>query len=280
MGRNNTSKKPEKNPTTMPTQRVGSRVGKKTFVKKPKSLLEIIPKTGGRDSSGKISVRHIGGRHKRFYRKVDFKRNKFGIDAKVASIEYDPNRSSSIALLYYVDGEKRFILAPNGLEIGDKIISGEKVDIKPGNTMPLKNIPVGLQIHNIELTPGKGGQIIRSAGSYATLAAKEGKYAHIRLPSGELRKVPLDSLATIGQISNLDWRNRSFGKAGRKRHIGVRPTVRGLAMSPRDHPHGGGEGRSGIGMSSPKSPTGKKTLGKKTRKAKSSDKLIIERRKK
>lgn len=273
MARNDTSKKSDKNLTA-------DKAGKKAFVKKAKSLFEIIPKTGGRDSSGKISVRHIGGRHKRFYRKVDFKRDKFGIGAKVASIEYDPNRSSSIALLYYVDGEKRFILAPDGLEVGNKVISGEKVDIKPGNTMPLKNIPVGLQIHNVELTPGKGGQIIRSAGSYATLAAKEGKYAHIRLPSGELRKVPLDSLATIGQISNLDWRNRSFGKAGRKRHIGIRPTVRGVAMSPRDHPHGGGEGRSGIGMSSPKSPTGKKTLGKKTRKAKSSDKLIIERRKK
>jgi large subunit ribosomal protein L2 len=253
---------------------------KKTLPKKAKFLMEMISKTGGRDSSGKISVRHIGGRHKRFYRKVDFKRDKFEIEAKVAAIEYDPNRSANIALLHYVDGEKRYILAPAELKVDDRVVSGEKAEIKPGNAIPLKNIPVGLQVHNVELIPGKGGQIARGAGGFATISAKEGSYAHIKLPSGELRKVSLDSMATIGQLSNVDWKNVQLGKAGKSRHFGVRPTVRGLAMSPRDHPHGGGEGRSGIGMSSPKSPTGKKTLGKKTRKAKHSDKLIIERRKK
>ena len=247
--------------------------------KSVKSLLEILPKTGGRGSSGRISVRHIGGRHKRFYRKIDFKRNKFGIEANVASIEYDPNRNSKIALLHYIDGEKRYILAPEQLKVGDKIVSGEKVEVKPGNSMPLKNIPLGVQIHNIELVPGKGGQIARSAGTAATVSAKEGKYAHIKMPSRELRKILINSLATIGQIGNLDAKNTVSGKAGRSRHLGIRTTVRGVAMSPRDHPHGGGEGRSGIGMSSPKSPTGKKTLGKKTRKAKPSSRLIIERRK-
>ncbi|HEX7456279.1 MAG TPA: 50S ribosomal protein L2 [Candidatus Nanoarchaeia archaeon] len=252
---------------------------KSTVTKPVRSLLGVLPKSGGRDHKGQISVRHIGGRHKRIYRKVDFKRNKFGISAKVAAIEYDPNRSANIALLYYIDGEKRYILAPEDLRVGDRVVSGEKVDVKSGNTMPLKNIPVGLQIHNIELIPGRGAQIVRSAGAAATLSAKEGKYAHLRLPSGELRKVSLDNLATIGQIGNLELKNVVRGKAGRSRYLGVRPTVRGLAMSPRDHPHGGGEGRSGIGMPSPKSPTGKKTLGKRTRKPKPSDKLILERRK-
>ncbi len=245
-----------------------------------KNLKEILVKTGGRDSQGKISTRHIGGRHKRFWRKVDFRRDKFGIEAKVASIDYDPNRSANIALLNYVDGEKRYILSPEGLEVGDKLISDKKAEVKPGNTMPLKSIPVGIQVHNIEMVPGKGGQLARSAGVFAILAAKEGKWAHLRFPSGELRKISTESLATVGQLSNLDWKNRTLKKAGQKRHIGVRPTVRGVAMSPRDHPHGGGEGRSGIGMSSPKSPWGKKTLGKKTRKAKPSDKMILERRKK
>lgn len=253
---------------------------KKVVATKPvKSLMEILPKSGGRGSRGQISVRHIGGRAKRLYRKIDFKRNKFGIEAVVAAIEYDPNRSANVALLHYLDGEKRYILAPVGLEVGEKVVSGESVEVRLGNAIPLKNIPVGVQVHNVELTPGRGGQIARSAGGSATLAAKEGKFAHLRMPSGELRRVPSNSLATVGQISNPDWKNVHFGKAGRIRHMGIRPTVRGVAMSPRDHPHGGGEGRSGIGMSSPKSPTGKKTLGKKTRRPKYSDKFIMERRK-
>ncbi len=253
---------------------------KKTKLVKPvKPLLKFLRRTGGRDSKGQVSVRHIGGRHKRLYRRIDFRRDKFGIEARVASIEYDPNRNANIVQLHYADGEKRYILSPVGLNIGDKVVSGEKVEARPGNAMPLKNTPIGLQIHNIELTPGRGAQIVRSAGAAATLAAKEGKHAHVRLPSGELRKIPLDSLATIGQIGNIELKTISSRKAGRSRHLGIRPTVRGVAMSPRDHPHGGGEGRSGIGMSSPKSPTGKKTLGKKTRKAKRSDKLILERRK-
>ncbi|OGY25757.1 MAG: 50S ribosomal protein L2 [Candidatus Woykebacteria bacterium RBG_16_39_9b] len=211
---------------------------------------------------------------------IDFRRDKFGVPSTVVSIEYDPNRTSLIAQVNYADGEKRYILAPNGIKIGDKIISGEKVEVTLGNTMPLKNTPLGTQVHNIELIPSKGGQLARSAGSYATLMAKEGGHAHLRLPSGEIRKVPLAALATIGTLGNIDWKNITFGKAGRKRHLGIRPTVRGVAMSPRDHPHGGGEGKSGIGMSSPKSPWGKRTLGKKTRKkGKNSDKFIITKRK-
>ncbi len=246
-----------------------------------KSLTHALSKTGGRDASGKVSVRHIGGRHKRLYRAVDFKRDKFNIPAKVVSIEYDPNRTAFIAQLNFVDGEKRYIIAPDTLKVGDKVISGENVEISSGNSLPLKNIPVGTTVHNIELTPGRGGQIARSAGTNATLMAKEGGLAHLKMPSGEVRKVSHDGLATIGVVSKVDWKNVIFGKAGRKRHMGIRPTVRGVAMSPRDHPHGGGEGRSGIGMSSPKSPWGKPTLGKKTRKKnKHSGGLIIERRKK
>ena len=256
-----------------------TKISKKVKIKSAKGLMEILPKSGARGAGGQISVRHIGGRHKRLYRKIDFKRDKFGVEARTAAIEYDPNRNTKIALLYYTDGEKRYILAPIGLETGDKIISGEKVEVKPGNTMPLKNIPIGVQVHNVELTPGKGGQVARSAGSVATVAAKEGTSAHLRLPSGELRKVSIEGLATIGQLGNLNWKNIPVGKAGRTRHRGIRPTVRGVAMSPRYHPHGGGEGRSGIGRSSPLSPTGKRTLGKKTRKQKPSDKLILERRK-
>ena len=245
-----------------------------------KSLTKILYKTGGRDASGKISTRHIGGRHKRFYRQVDFKRDKFNIPGKVAAIEYDPNRTSFIALINYADGEKRYILAPTGLAVGDSVASGEKVEVKVGNALPLKSIQVGTPIHNIELTPGRGGQIVRSAGSSATLMAIEGDHAHVRLASGEVRRIPKESLATVGAVSNADWKNTVFGKAGRMRHYGVRPTVRGVAMSPRDHPHGGGEGRSGIGMSSPKSPWGKKTLGKRTRKkTKSSNRYIVQRRK-
>jgi large subunit ribosomal protein L2 len=245
-----------------------------------KGLKSALPKTGGRDSSGKISTRHIGGRHKRLYRKIDFKRDKFKVPAKVVSLEYDPNRSAFIAQVNYADGEKRYILAPDGLEVGDKIASGENIEVNVGNTMPLEKIPVGTVVHNVELIPGKGGQIARSAGSSVTLMARESGLAHLKMPSGEIRKVPEKSMATVGVVGKLDWKNITVGKAGRSRHKGKRPTVRGVAMSPRDHPHGGGEGRSGIGMSSPKSPWGKKTLGKKTRKKnKFSNKLIVEGRK-
>jgi large subunit ribosomal protein L2 len=262
-------------------QRFGTKVEDKTTRKKPlKQLTEILPKTGGRDSSGRVSTRHIGGRHKRFFRKIDFKRDKLDIVGKVVSIEYDPNRTCLIAQLNYVDGEKRYILAPEGLEIGDKVTSGNKADIRIGNSLPLRHVPVGTTIHNVELTPGRGGQLARSAGSSVVLMAKDSPYAHLKLPSGEVRKVLLDSRATVGSLSRVDWKNINFGKAGRKRWLGIRPTVRGVAMSPRDHPHGGGEGRSGIGMSSPKSPWGKRTLGKKTRRGKRySNKFIVERRK-
>lgn len=249
-----------------------------TKLKPEKRLRQILPKKAGR-SHGKVTVRHQAGRHKRFLRLIDFKRDKFDIPAKVAAIEYDPNRTANIALLHYVDGEKRYILAPDGLKVGDTVISGEKPEVQTGNAMPLRNIPIGVPIHNIELSQGKGGKIVRAAGTFATIVAKDTDYAHVKLPSGEVRKIPLDCFATIGQLGNLDWKNVRLGKAGRARHMGIKPAVRGVAMSPRDHPHGGGEGRSGIGMPSPKSPTGKPTLGKKTRKSKLSDKLIVERRK-
>ncbi|MDP2671830.1 MAG: 50S ribosomal protein L2 [bacterium] len=263
------------------SQRFMTKVEDETTKKKPlKSLTTILRKTGGRDNKGHISTRHIGGRHKRFLRVVDFKRDKFNIPAKVVSLEYDPNRSSLIAQLNYVDGEKRYILAPEGLEVGDKVVSGEKVDVRVGNSMPLKSVPLGTVVHGIELIPGRGAQIVRSAGSSAVLMAKEAPYANLKLPSGEVRKILLTCMATVGVLGRADWKNMTFGKAGRKRHLGIRPTVRGVAMSPRDHPHGGGEGRSGIGMSSPKTPWGKPTLGKKTRKKnKQSNKFIVERRK-
>jgi large subunit ribosomal protein L2 len=246
-----------------------------------KKLRRTLSKRSGRNSTGKITVRHQGGRKKRFLRRIDFARNKKDIKAKVAALEYDPNRTTNIALLNYVDGEKRYILAPVGLKVGDEVIASDEADFKPGNTLPLSKIPLGMPIHNIELRPGKGGQIIRSAGSQATIQAKEGKYATVLLPSGEVRKVLLTCYATIGQLSNPEWWTVSLGKAGRKRHMGVRPSVRGVAMHPGAHPHGGGEGRSGIGMPSPKSPWGKKTLGKKTRKVKKySDKFIVRNRKK
>ncbi len=249
-----------------------------TKIKPEKRLRQILPKKSGR-SHGQITVRHQAGRHKRFLRLIDFKRDKWDIPAKVAAIEYDPNRTVNIALLHYVDGEKRYILAPADLKVGDTVIAGEKVEVKVGNAMLLKHIPVGTVVHNIELVKGKGGQIVRAAGGMAVVTAKDDEYAHIKLPSGEIRKVKLDCMATIGQLGNIDWKQVKLGKAGRARHMGVKPAVRGVAMSPRDHPHGGGEGRSGIGMPSPKSPTGKPTLGKKTRKAKPSDKLIVKRRK-
>jgi len=243
-----------------------------------KSLLEDLKSTGGRNINGRITVRHRGGGAKRKYRIIDFKRNKDNIPAKVATIEYDPNRTANIALLHYADGEKRYIIAPYGLTVGDTVVSGENADIKVGNALPLRNIPVGTMIHNIELQPGKGGQMVRSAGNAAQLMAKEGNYAQIRLPSGEVRMVRIECKATIGQVGNLDHENISIGKAGRKRHMGIRPTVRGVVMNPVDHPHGGGEGKSPIGLPSPVTPWGKPTLGYKTRdKKKPSNKFIIKR---
>ena len=244
-----------------------------------KSLLAPLKKSGGRNVHGRITVRHIGGGEKRKYRVIDFKRNKDGIPAKVATIEYDPNRTANIALLHYADGEKRYILAPLGLKVGDTVLSGEHADIKPGNALEIKDIPVGTLIHNIEMKPGKGGQIVRSAGNAAQLMAKEGAYSQVRLPSGEVRMIPMNAKATIGQVGNLDSENVSIGKAGRKRHMGIRPTVRGSVMNPNDHPHGGGEGKAGIGRVSPVTPWGKPALGYKTRKKKkASDKYIVKRR--
>ncbi|MCR4429120.1 MAG: 50S ribosomal protein L2 [Caldiserica bacterium] len=244
-----------------------------------KSLVRRLMKNAGRNNQGKITVRHRGGGVKRLYRIIDFKRDKDGIPAKVSSIEYDPNRTAFIALLTYADGEKRYIIAPSDLKVGDTVISGTDVDIKPGNCLPLRNIPTGTFIHNIELQTGRGGILVRSAGSAAQLLAKEGPHAHVRLPSGEVRLISLDCRATIGQVSNIDQENISLGKAGRRRLLGWRPSVRGVAMNPVDHPHGGGEGRSPVGMPSPVSPWGKPTLGYKTRRGKKySDKLIVKRR--
>jgi len=244
-----------------------------------KSLTCDLRGKGGRNNSGKITVRHQGGGARRKYRIIDFKRNKDGIPAKVASIEYDPNRSANIALLNYVDGEKRYIIAPLGLTVGETVVSGEGADIKVGNALELRNIPVGTMIHCIELKPGKGAQLVRSAGNAAQLMAKEGKYAQVRLPSGEVRLIPVGAKATIGQVGNIDHANIQLGKAGRKRHMGVRPTVRGSVMNPCDHPHGGGEGKSPIGRPGPVTPWGKPALGHKTRKAKNpSNKYIVRRR--
>ncbi|MBS1250338.1 MAG: 50S ribosomal protein L2 [Chloroflexi bacterium] len=244
--------------------------------KKPeRSLVSSLSKSGGRNVHGRITVRHRGGGHKRKYRAVDFKRNKFDIPARVAAIEYDPNRTARLALLNYVDGEKRYIIAPVGLRVGDTILSGEETEISPGNCLPIRNIPSGTRIHNIELQKGKGGQLVRSAGTSARVVAKEGRYAQVRLPSGEIRLILQECYATIGQVGNVEHSSIKLGKAGRKRHRGFRPAVRGSAMSPRDHPHGGGEGRSPIGMPSPKSPWGKRTLGKKTRRNKRTSKYIV-----
>jgi large subunit ribosomal protein L2 len=244
-----------------------------------KSLLAPIKKKGGRNAYGRITVRHKGGGTKQKYRIIDFKRDKDGVPGKVEAIEYDPNRSANIALILYADGERRYILCPDELKVGDTIESGTDSDIKPGNALPLEFIPVGTVIHNIELKPGKGGQLVRSAGNLAQLMAKEDGYAQIRLPSGEVRKVNLKCKATIGQVGNYEHENISIGKAGRKRWMGIRPTVRGVVMNPSDHPHGGGEGKSPVGMPSPVTPWGKPTLGYKTRKKnKKSDKLIVKRR--
>jgi len=246
--------------------------------KPEKSLLLPLKKRAGRNNRGKITVRHRGGGAKRRLRIIDFRRDKAGVPGRVAAIEYDPNRSARIALIFYADGDKRYILAPVGLNVGDTVMSGDKADIKPGNAMPLANMPTGTQIHNIELQKGRGGKIVRSAGAAAQLMVKEGEYALIRMPSGEIRRIRSECLATIGQVGNVEHQNISLGKAGRKRHMGWRPTVRGSAMTPRDHPHGGGEGRSPVGMPGPKTPWGKPAMGYKTRKPKASDRMIVKRR--
>ena len=249
-------------------------------VKPERSLLVNLKKTAGRNSYGRITVRHRGGGNKVKYRIIDFKRNKIDMNATVLTLEYDPNRSAFIALIQYEDGEKSYIIAPNGLKVGDVVVSSESADIKPGNTLPIKNIPVGTIIHNIELAPGKGAQLVRSAGNSAQLMAKEGKYAQVRLPSGEVRMILTVCKATIGQVSNIDHENVTVGKAGRKRHMGIRPTVRGVVMNPCDHPHGGGEGKSPIGRPAPVTPWGKPALGLKTRKKKKqSNKFIVKSRK-
>ena len=256
----------------------GSTFEELTKEKPEKSLLQPLRKRAGRNNQGRITVRHQGGGAKRRLRIIDFKRDKLGVPGRVAAIEYDPNRSANIALIYYVDGDKRYILAPLELKVGDVIKVGEDAELKPGNTLPLKLIPNGTLIHNIEMEKGRGGQLVRSAGAAAQLMAKEGDYALIRLPSGEMRRIRSECMATVGQIGNIDHQNIKLGKAGRSRWMGRRPTVRGSAMSPRDHPHGGGEGRSPIGMPGPKTPWGKPALGYKTRKPKASDKMIIKRR--
>ena len=250
-----------------------------TANKPEKSLVVSLKKNSGRNNQGKITVRHQGGGYRTKYRLVDFKRNKDGIPAKVMTIEYDPNRTANIALICYADGQKSYILAPYGLKVGDTLMNGETAEVRLGNCLPLANIPVGSSVHNVELYPGKGGQLVRSAGNSAQLMAKEGKYATLRLPSGEMRMVPIGCRATIGQVGNIDHELINIGKAGRKRHMGIRPTVRGSVMNPNDHPHGGGEGRTSIGRPGPVTPWGKPALGLKTRKkSKQSNKLIIRRR--
>ncbi|MCL4275087.1 MAG: 50S ribosomal protein L2 [Anaerolineales bacterium] len=256
-----------------------------TFEEITKSTPErslLVPKKnrGGRNAHGRVTVRHRGGGARRFIRLVDFRRDKLGIPAKVAAIEYDPNRTARLALLHYADGEKRYIISPLDLKVGDTVLSGPNAEIRSGNALPISNIPVGTMIHNIEMKEGKGGQLVRSAGGSAQLLAKEGDFAQIRMPSGEVRLIHQVCYATIGQVGNLDHGNIKLGKAGRKRHLGIRPTVRGTAMSPRDHPHGGGEGRQPIGLPGPKSPWGKPTLGKKTRRNKKTDQYIVRRRSK
>ena len=237
-------------------------------------------KNSGRDASGKVAVRHQGGEHKRFMRVIDFTRRKLGITGRVVSVEYDPNRTTEIALIQYADGEKRYILRPIGLDIGGEVKSGENIDIQVGNALPLKAIPVGTFVHNIELTPGRGGQMVRAAGTSAMVAAHEEGYVNLRLPSKEVRKVRSSGMATIGNLGNVDWKNEVIGSAGRKRHMGIRPTVRGVAQNPRSHPHGGGEGRTGIGMPTPKTYAGRPAVGNTRRKNKYSNKYILQRRKK
>jgi large subunit ribosomal protein L2 len=250
-----------------------------TRTKPEKKLTVAMKKSGGRNSHGHITTRHIGGGHKRRYRLIDWRRDKDGVPAKVASIEYDPNRTARIALLNYADGEKRYILAPVGVSVGDALVSGDAVDVRPGNCLPVKAIPVGTVIHNVEAQPGSGAKMIRSAGSFGQLMAKEGKYAQIRMPSGEVRQVLIDCKAVVGQVSNIESSSVRIGKAGKSRWRGIRPTVRGLAMNPVDHPHGGGEGKSGQGNPHPVSPWGQKTKGLKTRNNRRTDKFIVSRRK-
>jgi len=250
-----------------------------TKTKPEKSLLRPLKKKAGRSNQGRITVRHRGGGAKRMYRIIDFKRDKLGIPGEVAAIEYDPNRSARLALIHYADGEKRYILAPLGLEVGDTIMAGSDAEMKTGNALPLKSIPTGTAIHNIELHRGKGGQLVRSAGGGAQLMAKEGSYALVRMPSGEIRRIHIECFATIGQVGNVDHQHIKLGKAGRKRHLGIRSTVRGSVMSPRDHPHGGGEGRSPIGLPGPKTPWGKPAMGYTTRRNKLTDSMIVKRRK-
>ena len=265
---------------TSPARRFMSVLTYEEITKKTpeKSLTEYLKKNAGRNAQGKITVRHQGGGNKIKYRIIDFKRNKKDIPAKVAAIEYDPNRSANIALLHYADGEKRYILAPLDLKVGMTVVAAEQADIMPGNAMPLNSIPVGTLIHNLEIKPGRGGQLVRSAGLSAQLMAKENGYATVRLPSGEMRKLPLNAMATIGTVGNSDHENVRLGKAGRVRHMGIRPTVRGVVMNPNDHPHGGGEGKSPVGMPAPVTPWGKPALGYKTRKHKKySNKMIIKR---
>jgi len=256
----------------------GSTFDEITRAEPERSLLRPLSKRAGRNVHGRITVRHRGGGHRRQYRLIDFKRDKAGIPARIVSIEYDPNRSARIAILVYADGEKRYIIAPLGLQVGDTVMSGDSADIRVGNALPLDRIPLGTLVHNIELYAGRGGQMARSAGTSAQVLAKEGDYVTLRLPSGEVRLVRKECMATIGQVGNVDHGNIKLGKAGRKRWLGYRPAVRGSAMSPRDHPHGGGEGRTPIGMPSPKSPWGKKTLGKKTRLNRTTSKYIVRRR--
>ena len=266
-------------PTTPGRRKMSTLVNEEITKSTPeKSLTVTLNKKSGRNNTGKITVRHQGGGVKRKYRLIDFKRNKMDVPGKVASIEYDPNRTANIALINYVDGEKRYIIAPKGIKVGDKIVSGEKVDVKVGNAMPLSNIPVGTVVHNIELRPGKGGELARSAGSSAQILGREGNYVMLRLTSGEQRLVLGTCIATIGEVGNEDSSLVKLGKAGRKRHMGIRPTVRGSVMNPNDHPHGGGEGRAPIGRKGPVTPWGKPALGHKTRKKKHSDKLIVRRR--
>jgi len=243
-----------------------------------RSLTEALHNRAGRNNKGRISVRHRGGGHRRRYRIIDFKRDKIGVPGRVTTIEYDPNRSARIALVVYADGEKRYMVAPLGLQVGTAVMAGAEADIRPGNALPIRNIPVGTTIHNIELHKGRGGQLVRAAGTSAQLLGKDGDYASVRMPSGEVRLIRQDNMATIGQVGNTDHGNIKIGKAGRKRWMGWRPTVRGTAMDPNSHPHGGGEGRTGIGMTSPKTPWGKPALGKKTRVNKSTDKYIVRRR--
>ncbi len=249
-----------------------------TRSKPERSLLAPLRKKGGRNNRGVITMRHQGGGHKRRYRIIDFRRDKWDIPARIESVEYDPNRSARIALVVYRDGERRYILAPNEIRVGDTIMSGPNAEVRPGNALPIRNIPLGTVVHNIEIYPGRGGQLVRSAGNSAQLLAKEGTLAQVRLPSGEVRYIDMNCLATIGAVSNADHGNINLGKAGRKRHLGIRPSVRGIAMDPSSHPHGGGEGRSPVGMKAPKTPWGKPALGKKTRRNKKTNKFIVRRR--